>query len=139
MEDRPRIAITMGDPAGVGPEIIIKMFQDRSVYNFSCPLIVGDATFLNEVTLKLASSLSIIPISSPQEASFTPGSIDVLDLKNISNGIDVGQPDAVGGKASVDYIRTAVNLALNHKVEAITTAPINKKSIHLAGFMAGAY
>jgi 4-hydroxythreonine-4-phosphate dehydrogenase len=57
-----------------------------------------------------------------------------LDLKNISNGINVGQPDAVGGKASVEYIRTAVNLALDHKVEAITTAPINKKSIHLAGF-----
>ncbi len=124
----------MGDPAGVGPEIIVKMFQDRSIYNFSCPLIVGDATFLNEVALKLASSLSIIPISSPQEASFTPDSIDVLDLKNISNGINVGQPDAVGGKASVEYIRTAVNLALDHKVEAITTAPINKKSIHLAGF-----
>jgi len=52
LEDRPRIAITMGDPAGVGPEIIVKMFQDRSVYNFSCPLIVGDATFLNEVPLK---------------------------------------------------------------------------------------
>ena len=51
MEDRPRIAITMGDPAGVGPEIIVKMFQDRSVYNFSCPLIVGDATFLNEEIL----------------------------------------------------------------------------------------
>ena len=134
MEDRPRIAITMGDPAGVGPEIIVKMFQDRSVYNFSYPLIVGDATFLNEVTLKLAPSLSIIPISSPQEASFTPGSIDVLDLKNISNVINVGQADAVGGKASVEYIRTAVNLALDHKVEAITTAPINKKSIYLAGF-----
>ena len=134
MEDRPRIAITMGDPAGVGPEIIVKMFQDRSVYNFSCPLIVGDATFLNQVALKLASSLSIIPISSPQEASFTPGSIDVLDLKNISNVINVGQADAVGGKASVEYIRTAVNLALDHKVEAITTAPINKKSIYLAGF-----
>jgi 4-hydroxythreonine-4-phosphate dehydrogenase len=57
-----------------------------------------------------------------------------LDLKNISNGIDVGQPDAVGGKASVEYIRTAVSLALDHKVEAITTTPINKKSIHLAGF-----
>ena len=134
MEDRPRIAIAMGDPAGVGPEIIVKMFQDRSVYNFSYPLIVGDATFLNEVTLKLAPSLSIIPISSPQEASFTPGSIDVLDLKNISNVINVGQADAVGGKASVEYIRTAVNLALDHKVEAITTAPINKKSIYLAGF-----
>mgnify|MGYP002524996518 FL=1 len=91
MEDRPRIAITMGDPAGVGPEIIIKMFQGQSVYGFSCPLVVGDATFLKEVALKSASNLSITPISSPHEASFTPGSIDVLDLKNISNGINEGK------------------------------------------------
>ena len=134
MEDRPRIAITMGDPAGVGPEIIIKMFQGQSVYGFSCPLVVGDATFLKEVALKSASNLSITPISSPHEASFTPGSIDVLDLKNISNGINEGKPSAVGGKASVEYIRTAVNLALDRQIEAIVTAPINKESIHLAGF-----
>jgi len=134
LEDRPRIAITMGDPAGVGPEIIIKMFQNRSVYDFSYPLVIGDAAFLNEVALKRAPSLLITPISSPQEASFTPGSIDVLDLKNIPNSINVGQPGPVGGKTSVDYIRTAVNLALDHKVEAIVTAPINKESIHLAGF-----
>jgi len=53
LEDRPRIAITMGDPAGVGPEIIVKTFQNRSVYDFSCPLVIGDAAFLNEVALKL--------------------------------------------------------------------------------------
>jgi 4-hydroxythreonine-4-phosphate dehydrogenase len=57
-----------------------------------------------------------------------------LDLKNISNGINEGKPSAVGGKASVEYIRTAVNLALDHQIEAIVTAPINKESIHLAGF-----
>ena len=134
MEDRPRIAITMGDPAGVGPEIIIKMFQNRSVYDFSYPLVIGDAAFLNEVALKLLPSLSIASISSPEEASFTPGSIDVLDLRNIPNSINVGKPSPVGGKASVEFIRTAVDLALDHKVEAIVTAPINKESIHLAGF-----
>ena len=134
MEDRPRIAITMGDPAGVGPEIIIKMFKRQSVYDSSCPLVIGDAAFLNDVSLKLASGLSIIPISSPQEASFTPDSINVLDLKNIPNGICEGKPSPVGGQASVEYIRTAVNLALDQQVDAIVTAPINKKSIHLAGF-----
>lgn len=134
LEDRPRIAITMGDPAGVGPEIIIKMFQNQSVYDFSCPLVIGDAAFLNEVASKLASSVSITPISSPEKASFIPGSIDVLDLKNISATINVGQPNSLGGQVSVEYIRVAVDLALKHKVEAIVTAPINKKSIHLAGF-----
>ncbi len=134
MKDRPRVAITMGDPAGVGPEIIIKMFQDQSIFDFSCPLVIGDAIFLKKMSLKLASDLSITPISSPEEGAFVPGSIDVLDLKNIPDEINVGQPSAVGGKTSVEYIRTAANLALDHKVSAITTAPINKKSIHLSGF-----
>ncbi len=134
MEDRPRVAITMGDPAGVGPEIIIKMFQDRSIFDFSCPLVIGDAIFLKKVALKLASDLSITPISSPEEGAFASGSIDVLDLKNIPDEISMGQPNALGGKASVEYIRAAVNLALDRKVTAITTAPINKKSIHLSGF-----
>ncbi len=125
----------MGDPAGVGPEVIIKMFQDRSIYNFSFPIVIGDAAFLNKVALKLSSNLSIVAISSPTEASFAPGSIDVLDLKNIQSIINIGQPSPVGGKASVEYIRAAVNLAVDHKVEAIVTAPINKESIHLAGFL----
>ena len=135
MEDRPRIAITMGDPAGVGPEVIIKMFQNRSVYDFSCPIVVGDAAFLNKTALKLSSNVSIASISSPKEASFAPGSIDVLDLKNIQSVINIGQPSSLGGKTSVEYIRAAVNLAVDHKVEAIVTAPINKESVHLAGFL----
>jgi len=135
LEDRPRIAITMGDPAGVGPEVIIKMFQNRSVYDFSCPIVVGDAAFLNKAALKLSSDVSIASISSPKEASFAPGSIDVLDLKNIQSVINIGQPSPVGGKTSVEYIRAAVNLAVDHKVEAIVTAPINKESVHLAGFL----
>ena len=134
MEDRPRIAITMGEPAGVGPEIIVKTFQDPSIYGFSCPFVVGDAIFLNEVALRLKSGLSVNPISSPQESSFTPGSIDILDLKNISERITLGQPGPLGGRASVEFIRTAVDLALDHQVNAITTAPINKESIRLAGF-----
>ena len=125
----------MGDPAGVGPEVIIKMFQNRSVYGFSSPIVIGDAAFLKKAVLKLSSNLSIAPISSTKEASFTPGSIDVLDLKNIQSVINMGQPSSVGGKTSVEYIRTAVSLAIDHKVEAIVTAPINKKSINLAGFL----
>ena len=134
MEDRPRIAITMGDPAGVGPEIIIKTFQDQSIYDFSRSFVVGDAMFLRDMALRSESDLSISPVSSPKEASFRSGSIDVLDLKNIPDKINFGQPGPLGGKASVDFIRTAVELAMDHQVDAITTAPVNKESIHLAGF-----
>lgn len=134
LEDRPRIAVTMGDPAGVGPEIIIKTFQDHSVYDFSCPFVVGDANFLRKISLLLAPELSVNAVSSPQEASFTPGLIDVLDLNNISDNIILGQSGPISGKASVEYIQTSVGLALNHSVDAIATAPINKESIHLAGY-----
>ena len=98
MEDRPLIAITMGDPAGVGPEIIIKTFQDHSVYDFSCPFVVGDANFLRKISLLLAPELSVNAVSSPQEASFTPGLIDVLDLNNISDNIILGQSGPISGK-----------------------------------------
>jgi len=133
LEDRPRIAITMGDPAGVGPEIIVKTFQDHSIYNSSCPFVVGDATFLRETVSWVAPDLSINLISSPQEASFAPGSIDVLGLRNISTTIIPGQPGPSGGKAAVEYIRTAVDLVLDHQADAVATAPINKESVHLAG------
>jgi len=134
LEDRPRIAVTMGDPAGVGPEIIVKAFQDQTIYNFSRPFVVGDATFLGNMVLRLKSDLCVRSISSVQEASFTANSINVLDLKNTPGNIILGQPSSVGGKASVEFIRFAVNLALGHQVEAMTTSPVSKESIHLAGF-----
>ena len=126
MEDRPRIAVTMGDPAGVGPEIIIKTFQDKSIYRCLRPIVVGDAAFLSEMALQMESGLFVSQLSATQKASFTPGLIDVLDLKNISNKVPLGEPSPLGGKTSVEFIRTAVDLALDHQVDGITTAPINK-------------
>ena len=134
MENRPRIAITMGDPAGVGPEVIIKAFQEPLIYAISCPLVIGDATFLNATASQCGSNITIHPINSLEEASFIPGSMDVLDLKNIHSKVILGRPSILGGETSVEFIRRAVELALNHQVDAITTAPINKESIHLAGF-----
>lgn len=134
MEDRPRIAVTMGDPAGVGPEIIVKAFQDHSIYDTSCPFVVGDATFLCKMASRLAPGLSIKSISSPQKATFKPGSVDVLDLKNVPADIIPGQAGPVSGKTAVEFIRTAVDLTLDRQADAIATAPINKESLHLAGF-----
>ncbi|KMP12250.1 4-hydroxythreonine-4-phosphate dehydrogenase [Candidatus Nitromaritima sp. SCGC AAA799-C22] len=134
MEDRPRIAVTMGDPAGVGPEIIVKSFQDDSIHGFSRPLAVGDATCLRETALQFAPCLTVRPIASPQEAAFAPGTLDVIDLNNVPAGLATGQPGPEGGRAAVEYIRAAVDLAMDQRVDAIATAPINKESIHRAGF-----
>jgi len=122
----------MGDPAGIGPEIIIKAFQDNFT---SCKVIVvGSARFLESIAGQMGTPINIHPISSPDQAQFQPGVLDVLDLNNVSPDLIRGQATAEGGKASIQYIETAVKLALDHKVSAITTAPINKESIHKAGF-----
>ena len=134
MEDLPRIAITMGDPAGVGPEIIVKIFQDESVHEFCHPLVAGDAACLRKTAVQFTPSVSVRPITSPEEALFIPGTLDVLNLGSVPASLPIGQPGAEGGKVAIEYIRTAVDLALSQRVDAITTAPINKESIHRAGF-----
>ena len=128
------IAITMGDPAGVGPEIIIKAFQDEALFSLCQGIVIGDARFLETIARQMGSSLVIHPVASPDQARFQPGTLDVLDLNNVAPDLIRGQATAEGGKASVECIHRAVKLAMDHQVDAITTAPINKESIHKAGF-----
>lgn len=122
----------MGDPAGIGPEIILKAFQDKFT---SCQaIVVGSARFLESIARRMGTPITAHPITSPEQALFKPGILDVLDLDNVSPDLLQGQATAEGGKASVQYIEAAVKLALDQQVSAITTAPINKESIHKAGF-----
>lgn len=122
----------MGDPAGIGPEIIVKAFGDDFT---SCrAIVVGSARFLESIAELMGTPINTHSISSPDQAQFKSGALDVLDLDNVSPDLIRGQATADGGKASVQYIETAVKLALDHQVSAITTAPINKESIHKAGF-----
>lgn len=123
----------MGDPAGIGPEIIVKTFHDKIS---SCQaVVVGSARFLEFIARQMGTPISVHPIASPDQAKFLPGVPDVLDLDNVPKNLALGQATAEGGKASVEYIETAVKLALDHQVSGITTAPINKESMHKAGFL----
>jgi len=124
----------MGDPAGVGPEIIVKAFQEEGGFPLCRGVVAGDAACLRSAAGQIGASVAIHPISSLAEARFQPDILDVLDLKNVSSHLVQGRACAEGGKASVDYIRRAVELTMNHEADAITTAPINKESLHLAGF-----
>lgn len=121
MKKIPVIGITMGDPAGIGPEIILKTFRKREILRCCIPVIIGDAGFLK----KTAEYLGIPALSSK---------IDVIDLKNIQEKIDIGKPSRAGGIAAVGYIKKAVNLAKDKKVDAIATAPISKEAINMAGY-----
>lgn len=127
------IGLTLGDPAGIGPEIIVKAFQDELLSINNRILVIGDAELLKRTAKQIAPEILIHSITSPEEGWYQTCTIDVIDLNNVSETLLVGKPSAEGGKASFEAIQKAVELALKDKVAAITTAPINKQSLHLAG------
>lgn len=132
MENRPLIAITMGDPSGIGPEVIVKALVTPP--EVCRTVVIGDAAWLQQYALQWAPQLAIRPIKNLHEARHQPGGVDVLDLHNVPENLELGRATAEGGEAAMEYIRKAVDLAMKQEVHAITTAPINKEAIHLAGF-----
>jgi len=134
--DRPIVAVTMGDAAGIGPEIIVKAMQHGEVQNVARVVVVGDARIM-KAALKFAKSepLEVNAIKYVSEARFTRGTIDVIDLANLEPGkVKVGQICAPCGKAAVQYLEKAIDLAMDREVSAITTAPLNKEAMRKAGY-----
>ena len=134
-KSKPLIAITMGDAAGIGPEIIVKALERKQLQRQALPVVIGDAQTM-EQALAIANSRmkihAITDLDQIQEASET---IQVLDLKNIDlKKLKHGQVDPMPGKAAVEYIQKAVELAQEGRVKAIVTAPIHKEAINKAGF-----
>ena len=135
MGSRPIVVITMGDAAGVGPEIVAKALANEEVYRLCRPLVIGDAKVLARARDMLKASLALQPIGEVADACFERGTMDVLDLTNVELArLEVGKVSAMAGKAAVEYVVKAVELALAGEVEAIVTAPINKEAINLAGY-----
>ena len=133
-EERPIIGVTMGDPAGIGPEISLKALMNPRIYELCRPIIIGDYKLLEDLRAKLSFKASLRRISSPEEASGRPGTIDIIDLNNVDQStFRFGVATAEGGRASAEYLRKAVDLALQGKIDAIATCPINKQAIRLAG------
>jgi 4-hydroxythreonine-4-phosphate dehydrogenase len=133
VDSAPIIALTMGDPAGIGPEVIIKAFQDDTLHLQSRAVVVGDARLLQETAKKYAPEILVHTVNRPEQGWYQTCTIDVIDLNNVPENIPIGKPSSQAGQASYEAIKTAVDLALKDEVSAITTAPINKKSLHLAG------
>ncbi|MCS7120645.1 MAG: 4-hydroxythreonine-4-phosphate dehydrogenase PdxA [Nitrososphaerota archaeon] len=133
-EKSPIIAVTMGDPAGIGPEICIKALLKPKIYDTCCPIIIGDERVLKSVAERIEVKVNFHVIESPIKASYKPGSINLIDLENVDVRIlEVGKPTIIGGRASIQYIERAVEYALRGEVAAVTTGPINKKAIQMAG------
>lgn len=132
---KPIIAITMGDAAGIGPEIIAKALSLDEVYSVCRPFVVGDAGALTMGIEVAGLSLRINRIGSPSEALFKRGVVDVLSLDNIdASGLVMGRAQAMAGRASVEYVVRAAEMAMRDEVDAIVTAPLNKEAMNMAGY-----
>lgn len=139
----PYIGITMGDPAGVGPEIIAMALADKQIYEVCRPVVLGDSAVLSAAVSRidqnapgrLSNTVSINHISAPAHALGKPGVIDLLPLSDLaSKSIEPGRPVVAGGKAMVDYILRAVDMAVRDEIQAMVTAPISKVLMHQAGY-----
>lgn len=131
---RPLIGIPLGDPAGVGPEIVVKALKGGSLYERCRPVVVGDGGVISNA-LKICSVESKINvIDMPEQGAYEEGTIDVIDLGNVDmNELKIGSVQALGGKAAFEYIKRSVELALAGHIDAIATTPINKESLKAAG------
>ena len=128
----PRIGITMGDAAGIGPEIIVKSLQDRSLVEQIRPVVIGDATVMRRTVSMLNAGAKVVDFASGLEPR--ENSIEVHDLANLSDDFLPGDVTPKTGKAAGQFIEEAVELWKTGDVDAICTAPINKRSLGLGGY-----
>ncbi len=131
----PLIGITMGDPAGIGPEIIAKALHHEKVRSLCRALVIGDARVMTDALRVARVGLSVRAVDQPGDARFAAREIDVLDLRNVTaSAIPYGRVDAECGRAAGEYIERAIRLALDRRIAAVVTAPINKEAFDLGGW-----
>lgn len=128
--DRP-IAITMGDPAGIGPEITVRLFAEEQAAP-DC-LVVGDMTILGRAVRLIGAACRLHRIAAPVEARLEPGIIDVIAETDLPPDLPFGRIDARSGAASFRYVSRGIDEALAGRVDALVTAPISKAAWHAAG------
>ena len=133
--DRPRVAITMGDAAGVGPEIIMKSLAHGELYERCRPLVIGDASRLRAAGRIVGVELPVRSLSAGRvdEGCYKAGTVDCIDLQLIPSDLAWGKLSPVAGDAAFQYVKTAVGLAMAGEVDAICTAPLNKEALHAGG------
>jgi 4-hydroxythreonine-4-phosphate dehydrogenase len=129
----PTIAITMGDAAGIGPEIIMKALASGAVEKLCRPLVVGDAARLELAGSLVGSKQRVIRRREPAEAAYLPGTVECIDLNLIPADLPFGQTSAIAGEGSFRYIERAVKIVEAGGAQAICTAPLSKEALHAAG------
>lgn len=131
--NKPIIGLPLGDPAGVGPEIIVKSLNLAEIYEISRPVVIGDVTVLKQAMKFCGIQLAVNKIDSPADGKYAFGTIDVIDLANVdTDQLQIGKVQAMGGQAAFDYIKKTTELAIAKEIDAMATTPINKESLKAA-------
>ncbi|MEN6412273.1 MAG: 4-hydroxythreonine-4-phosphate dehydrogenase PdxA [Veillonellales bacterium] len=130
---KPILGITMGDAAGIGPEIIVKALAERKIYDIARPVVFGDKKIIQRAVKIIGADLKCQAVQAPSLAGKAYGTIDIVDLANLPADLPFAQVDARAGKAAYEYIEKAADYALKQEIQAIVTAPLNKEALNLGG------
>jgi 4-phospho-D-threonate 3-dehydrogenase / 4-phospho-D-erythronate 3-dehydrogenase len=134
-EKKPILAITMGDPAGIGPEIIMKTLAQKKVYEICNPLVIGNALIFEKIAGILKSTLQLHTIQEVSEAAFEFGRMDIFHVEMPDPGnITYGKIMASAGDVAFRCVVKAIDLAMRNAVDGTVTCPIHKRAIHEAGY-----
>ena len=132
---RPIIGISVGDPGGIGPEITAKALNLQEIYDTCRPLVVADVSLMKDAARIAGVRQKVIPVEDPSKCSYKYGVMNVLDMKNINmKSLQFKKVTAIQGKASFEYIQKVIELAIQRKIDATVTGPINKESLQVAGY-----
>ncbi len=133
-ETRPIIGITMGDPVGIGPEIICRALSRKDVYDVARPLVIGDIQILEGAKKTTRTAVMLSAVNAPHAGRFRLGCVDILNISNLDPMKTAwAHPTKTTGKAMIHYIEQAVDMALRDDIAAMVTCPINKTALKLAG------
>lgn len=131
---KPLIAVPIGDPAGVGPEIVAKSVASGDVFEAADCVIVGDKTIIENAIKIVGEDLTVHVISEPEEGGYRKGILNLIDLGNVDMAkFEFGKVNGMCGKAAYEYIAKCIELANKGKVDAVATTPINKESLRAGG------
>ena len=131
--EKPIIAVTMGDPAGIGPEIVAKSIADKATFDVARCIVIGDKKVMEKAIEIVGAYLKVNVVESPADGDYSYGVLNMIDLDNIDmSRFEYGKINAMCGQAAFDYIKKSIEITMDKQADAVATTPINKESLHAA-------
>lgn len=136
-DNLPLVAITLGDVTGIGPEVLLRGWHTAGVLAHARPLVIGQSAVVTNWAERLGIDVSVVPVANPEDARASVGVVPCLDAGDPELAeIAPGSPDARAGRAASDFLQRAIDLALERRIDAITTLPLHKEALRAAGIEA---